>query len=151
MKRHKSRLLIWGLLGVVLLSAGVAWSMMGGGHNQPPVIRSLTATPGSVQAWSNSTVTVVVYNPNGDPLSYSWTASGGTISSPHDGPSVTWTAPQPGTYTVTVTVSHKHMMGGCMPPSPRSVEIIATVPPLPAQPPARKNIGVVNWQEVSPK
>jgi hypothetical protein len=72
--------------------------------NQPPVISSITAEPQSVPPGGSSTITVVASDPDGDPLSYSWSASGGSISG--SGAQVTWTAPGvAGTYTVTATVS----------------------------------------------
>ncbi len=74
------------------------------GINQPPVISSLTAEPQSLPPGGSSTITVVASDPDGDPLSFSWSASGGSISG--SGAQVTWTAPEvAGTYTVTVTVS----------------------------------------------
>ena len=162
MKRCKrSSLLKWGLLVVAfLLMAGCG---PGGPplpprpphppppppppRNRPPVISSLTANPAAVQAGGHSTVTVRASDPDGNPISYSWGASGGTLSSPRNRSSITWTAPQtPGAYTITVTVSDNR--GGS---TRRSVNITVTALPPPPPPPARKDIGVEKWQEVSPK
>lgn len=72
--------------------------------NDPPTIASLTAgavwtTPsGSIQ------VTCSASDPDGDALSYEWSASGGDISS--TGAVASWTAPQEvGTYDITVVVT----------------------------------------------
>jgi hypothetical protein len=72
--------------------------------NQPPTISSLTADPTAVPAGGTSTITCTASDPDGDPLTYSWSATGGTISG--SGSQVTWTAPQTiGTYTIICTVS----------------------------------------------
>jgi hypothetical protein len=75
--------------------------------NNPPTIASLTAdaewtTPsGSVQ------VTCAASDPDGDELSYGWTATAGDISG--RGAVVNWTAPQElGTYNITVLVKDGH-------------------------------------------
>jgi len=75
--------------------------------NNPPTIASLTAntewtTPsGSVQ------VTCTASDPDGDELSYGWTATAGDISG--RGAVVNWTAPQEiGTYNITVLVEDGH-------------------------------------------
>jgi len=72
--------------------------------NDPPTIASLTAdaewtTPsGSVQ------VTCSASDPDGEDLSYNWTATAGSISG--TGAVVSWTAPQEvGTYSVTVVIT----------------------------------------------
>ncbi len=163
MKRDKrSRLLIWGLSAMaILLLAGCGPGgpprpphPPGPPHpprpprNRPPVINSLKANPASVQTGGSSTVTVRASDPDGDRLSYTWRANGGTITpSPRNRPSITWTAPRrPGTYTITVTVRDNR--GGL---ARRSVRITVTALPPPPSPPARKDIGVEKWQEVSPK
>ncbi len=72
--------------------------------NQPPVVESLTAEQQRVEEASNTPITCSASDPDGDELSYVWTASGGTISG--EGPAVTWTAPDEyGTYTIMVEVS----------------------------------------------
>ncbi|MDP2755168.1 MAG: PKD domain-containing protein [Nitrospirota bacterium] len=74
-------------------------------QNQSPVISSLTANPSTVNPNSTSTVTCSASDPDNDPLTYSWAATGGTIL-PGSGSVATWTAPSTsGTYTVTCTVS----------------------------------------------
>jgi hypothetical protein len=75
--------------------------------NEPPYIYSLVAdadwtTPsGSLQVTCNAT------DPDGDELSYEWSASGGDISG--TGAAVNWTTPEEvGIYQVTVVVTDSH-------------------------------------------
>jgi len=75
--------------------------------NEPPYINSLVAdadwtTPsGSLQVTCNAT------DPDGDELSYEWSASGGSITG--TGSEVIWTAPgEVGVYQVTVVVTDGH-------------------------------------------
>ena len=71
--------------------------------NQPPVITSVTANPSAVGLLGSSTITCDARDPDGDSLSYSWTATGGSV--PSSGNPVTWTPPSTaGSYTITVTV-----------------------------------------------
>jgi len=72
--------------------------------NQPPLISSLTPGKGQVSLSDNCQVTCVASDPDGDQLSYSWSADGGSISG--EEPVVTWTAPAaPGDYTIAVKVT----------------------------------------------
>jgi len=102
------RLSKWGqwvvvvFLGIAILLAGAC----GGGEagNTPPQISSLTATPPGVGAGGSSTVVCVATDPDGDTLSYDWTATKGTFTG--SGDTVTWMGPnEEGTYTIRVTVS----------------------------------------------
>ena len=69
-----------------------------------PTISSLSADKNDVAPGGTATLTCTAQDPDGDPLSYSWQASGGTITGP--GSQVAWTAAaQTGRYTVTCTVS----------------------------------------------
>lgn len=73
----------------------------------PPVIESYTPsqTEFSVNVGSVTDFSVVVSDPDGDPLSYSWEATAGTLEA-EDSSTAKWTAPdQPGSAAVTVTVS----------------------------------------------
>lgn len=75
-----------------------------GPQNSPPVITSVTSTPSTVKVGETSTVTCNASDPDGDPLTYSWSITGGSISG--SGSTVTWTAPSTaGIYTVTCSVS----------------------------------------------
>lgn len=72
--------------------------------NQPPVISSLIADEEQVSPSGNCLVSCVASDPDGDELSYTWSASGGSISG--DGAIVTWVAPEEvGAYTITVKVT----------------------------------------------
>mgnify|MGYP001030022548 CR=1 FL=1 len=71
--------------------------------NQPPLISSLTANAERVNPSGSCQVKCVASDPDGDKLSYVWSASG-NISG--EGPTVTWTVPAvPGDYTITVKVT----------------------------------------------
>jgi hypothetical protein len=71
--------------------------------NQPPVIKSLVANADWTLPSGSLNVTCDASDPDGDKLSYEWTASGGSISGA--GATVKWTAPQKvGTYNITVVV-----------------------------------------------
>ena len=71
--------------------------------NQPPVISSLTASEGRVSPSDSCQVKCTASDPDGDELSYTWSASG-DISG--EGSVVTWTAPPaPGDYTIAVIVT----------------------------------------------
>jgi outer membrane protein OmpA-like peptidoglycan-associated protein len=74
--------------------------------NHPPVA-ACTASPTSVFAGSNDTVAIHVNasDPDNDPLTYSYTATGGTVDG--SGPDARWNAgsTSPGSYTVTAQVN----------------------------------------------
>lgn len=73
-------------------------------NNQSPTIVSLTADKVCVEPSDIVNLEVTATDPNGDSLTYSWTATGGTIEGA--GNLGTWQAPEDeGTYTVTTTVS----------------------------------------------
>ncbi len=74
------------------------------GCNAPPVIDDITPSSGFYIGGSYS-ISAIVSDPDGDPLTYSWSVSGGSISDPAANP-ITWAAPgSPGSYTMTITVS----------------------------------------------
>jgi outer membrane protein OmpA-like peptidoglycan-associated protein len=74
--------------------------------NHPPVA-ACTANPTSVFAGSSDTVAIHVdaSDPDNDPLTYSYSATGGSVDG--SGPDVRWTAGSaaPGSYTVTAAVN----------------------------------------------
>jgi len=75
-------------------------------ENQPPIIESLIADPPTVEPGGQSRISVSAYDPDGDPLSYTWSTTGGRLSSTTGPGDKTWTAPNtPGTYQVTVSVT----------------------------------------------
>jgi hypothetical protein len=100
----KRYLIIAGIVAAVVGLSILSYTMLAA-HR--PVIVSLVAEPeivlprGSCQIVCNATA------PDGDELSYNWSASGGKVTG--EGATVTWTAPSSaGFYNVTVTVSDSH-------------------------------------------
>lgn len=98
---------MWKSKGIklVLLSLVILAMLAGGGcFNKPPVITSLTPSATEVARGESCTVSCVATDPDGDVLTYSWSATGGAISG--TGSTITWMAPTTeGTYSITVTVS----------------------------------------------
>jgi hypothetical protein len=77
-------------------------------ENRPPIINTLVANPSSVAVDGTSTLTVSAADPDGDTLTYSWTAEGGSIQS-EDGATAVWKAPSVvSSCSVTVFVSDGH-------------------------------------------
>ena len=77
--------------------------------NRPPQINSLGASDEQLVPLGNCTITCEASDPDGNKLTYTWSASGGNISG--IGPIVTWTAPDAeGNYAITVKVIDN--MGG---------------------------------------
>jgi len=75
--------------------------------NRTPTITSLIADADWTTRSGSLQVTCTASDPDGDELSYEWTASGGNISGA--GAVVNWTAPQEvGVYNVTVVVKDGH-------------------------------------------
>lgn len=70
-----------------------------------PIITAVVAAPDSVGSRESTTLFVSAYDPNGDEMSYAWTADAGTLSDPNA--AVTqWTAPSElDLYQISVTVS----------------------------------------------
>jgi hypothetical protein len=74
------------------------------GDNRPPLIESLSASPSVIGQAETTVIECVASDPDGDALSYQWSAERGRISG--QGPSVTWTSPDAcADYIVTVTVT----------------------------------------------
>ncbi len=72
--------------------------------NNPPKILSLTATPETIEAGATTTITCTATDPDGDTLSYTWSATGGSIQGERN--KVTYKAPdEAGTYSARVTVT----------------------------------------------
>ena len=72
--------------------------------NNPPVISGLEAEKDLVEPSDSSEITCVASDADGDNLTYTWSATGGTISSV--GPVATWTAPDTCEgYIITVVVA----------------------------------------------
>jgi len=98
--------------------------------NRPPVIISLAANPDRASADGSVSVVCDANDPDGHPLSYEWSDSGGHIEGM--GPEVTWTAPdQLGIYSITVIVTDGH--GGS---ATRTIQISV----VPEQPPVIEDL-----------
>jgi sugar lactone lactonase YvrE len=70
--------------------------------NQPPVISSLTATPVQIFPGGTSVLACAATDPDGDPVTYSWSADAGTVTPTGDG-GAEFTADEPAIATVTCT------------------------------------------------
>ncbi len=71
--------------------------------NEPPEISHVRAKSSVVVLEHSTTITCTAEDPDGDPLTYAWSATEGSISG--SGSTVTWTAPgRAGYFTVEVTV-----------------------------------------------
>jgi len=71
--------------------------------NRRPIISSLTVEAEWIAPLGSLQVTCNASDPDGDELSYNWSASGGHITG--TGPEVTWTAPEEiGGYNITIVV-----------------------------------------------
>lgn len=71
--------------------------------NRPPVVKA-RCNPCTVEVCKTSTVTGDASDPDGDPLTYRWTAPTGSFANPSERETV-WTAPcEPGPVPVTITV-----------------------------------------------
>ena len=96
--RENKRLLLIASLALLLVTLPGCTLL-----NKDPVIRSIDMAETQLKVTESSIIVAVASDPDGDELSYEWTASGGNISS--RGPIATWTAPStPGSYTIDVTV-----------------------------------------------
>jgi len=92
--------------------------------NRPPVIDKLTSEWQQVKKATATTIKCTARDPDGDELSYLWSASGGNITG--EGAVVTWVAPDAfGTYTITVTVTDGR--GG---QATESIDIVVTCCPI---------------------
>ena len=71
----------------------------------PPIITGVVATPDSVGSGESLVLFVIASDPNGDALTYSWSAAAGQLSA-NDKAVTTWKAPRElGLYQITVSVS----------------------------------------------
>jgi len=73
-------------------------------QNRPPTVKA-QCDPCSVEVGKTSTVTANAQDPDGDTLTYRWTAPSGTLANPAERSTI-WTAPNTeGTVPVTITVN----------------------------------------------
>jgi hypothetical protein len=77
-----------------------------GAFNFPPEIKAVVATPASVPIGGMVDLLVDAYDPDGDPLTYLWTATDGAFGGDPTMPHTTWTAPAvAGNYTIAIEVT----------------------------------------------
>ena len=94
--------------------------------NRPPIITGLTADAAWTLPSGSLQITCEAEDPDGDELSYLWTATDGSISG--TGADVTWTAPEDvGEHDITVVVSDDH--GGSATRTLR-VSVLTGQPPI---------------------
>jgi hypothetical protein len=94
--------------------------------NSPPVIASLTATPGTVSVGQTTTLSCTASDPDGDTLAYSWYGATG-FQSPA-APQTQWSSAAAGEFTLGCTVDDGHGHSVAM-------EVPVTVQPPPNAPP----------------
>jgi len=71
--------------------------------NQSPVVSSVTASPAQIVSGDSTTITVAATDPDDDPITYSWSASEGTITG--SGSQVVWASPKKsGSFNIGVAV-----------------------------------------------
>jgi len=94
-------LVVGGIIVAAVLLSTLLYTVLG---NHGPVITGLQATPETVSPEGTCQVACNATGPDGDELSYNWSASGGKITG--EGATIVWTAPgSVGSYNITVTVS----------------------------------------------
>lgn len=100
--------------------------------NQRPVVSSIIAEPATLEQGETSTIVCLASDPDGDPLTYTWEATGGTVTGA--GNTVTWEAPSVGGEFV-ISVSIDDGKGGITESSCRIVvqipEVTVILTPLP--------------------
>jgi hypothetical protein len=110
--RGATSLLLSGLCGLML--TGCTFTSAGGNINpaasqadaNSPIIQALSANPIAITKSQVLTVTIKAYDPKQQALDYTWSATGGTLSST-TGQLVQWTPPTTaGAYTISVLVTN---------------------------------------------
>jgi len=100
--------------------------------NQRPVVSSIIAEPATLERGETSKITCVASDPDGDTLTYTWEATGGTITGTEN--IATWEAPSVGGEFV-ISVSVNDGKGGVTESSCRIVvqipEVTVILTPLP--------------------
>ncbi len=90
----------------------VAQLALGTRRNEPPVATCAVASA-SIKQDETTTVRANAHDPDGDTLTYSWSASGGKITGSGDTATFDATGVAPGRYTATVTVSDGKLKVDC--------------------------------------
>jgi len=110
-KRMDRRLVfdrLWLLVVVALVLLGCSPSETESNSigNQPPIIHDVLVSPKEVQVGGQASLTVIVFDPEGDSLAYYWSAQKGTVPSGAQGDTVVYKAPDTsGLDTVEVQVT----------------------------------------------
>lgn len=73
--------------------------------NQPPIVSNCAANPATINVGQKSTITTTASDPDNDPLTYSYTTSGGKVTGSGQSVQFDSTGTAPGTYTVNCHVS----------------------------------------------
>ncbi len=73
--------------------------------NNKPIVSSCDANPATILVGDTSTVTTKASDPDNDPLTYSYTTSGGRVTGSGESAQFNSTGVAPGTYTITCSVS----------------------------------------------
>jgi hypothetical protein len=99
--------LLAAMVGLALIIVGCEGEQGPPGTNpqSPPIITAVYAVPDSIGAGEYTTLIVNAYDPNGDPLTYAWSATVGTFTSP-SAAVTNWTPPDSiALYVISVAVS----------------------------------------------
>ena len=89
--------------GEASASINLTWGC--GSENRNPVINDITLSSASIKTGQQYDVTGNASDPDGDPLTYKWTISGGAINNDSANP-MKWTTPAAvGSYTITLKVT----------------------------------------------
>ena len=100
-EQEKRYLLIMGIVAAAALLSVLFYTML---SNHQPAITNLATEPERVLPGENCQIVFNATDPDGDELSYNWSANGGEIT--HQGATVIWTAPYfQGSYNITLTVT----------------------------------------------
>jgi hypothetical protein len=135
----KRYLVIVGIVVAAVLISILFYTMLA---NHRPVITSLKADQGTVILPGSCQIVCNATDPDGDKLSYGWSASGGGITG--EGATVTWTAPDSvGSYNVTAMVADGH--GGVV-TKQVTIKVRANKPPT-----INSLTGDANWTTPSGK
>jgi hypothetical protein len=114
----KRNTLLTGLHFLLILAAGL-WFIGCKGDKGPagpagvnpasaPMITSIVAMPDSLGTGQSTTLIVSAYDPNGDPITFEWSASAGHLTSPNTA-ATQWVAPDTmGLQRAIITVSDNH-------------------------------------------
>ncbi len=94
------------LMAALVVSCGLEKIIAG---VEGPLLSNITLTSYTVDPGDTVRASIEVEEANGEELSYSWSANGGTVIPPVDRGFVDWKVPiESGTYTITVEVTNEH-------------------------------------------